>query len=89
MNSRASSPLLSVSSSESEPEYDPVKEINKKPKAKKQRKVPSLCTVEQLAIKFMYDIYDWDSRYEIDENEKERLEAIRKNLEERKDGILD
>ena len=37
----------------------------------------------------MYDIYDWDSRYEIDENEKERLEAIRKNLEERKDGILD
>ena len=75
-------------SRESELEEDPVKEIEKRPRAKKQRKVPSLCTVEQIALKFMYDIYNDDSRYEIDEEERERLAAITKALEERNGDML-
>lgn len=49
--------------------------------------MPSLCTVEQIALKFMYDIYDWDKRFEIDQDEKDRLVAIRDALENRKNEI--
>ena len=38
--------------------------------------MPKLCRVEQIALKFMFDCYDKDSRYTIEPEERERISKI-------------